>query len=336
MKILLTGGSGSVGQAVVRRLVKKGHSVRVIGRRKDIVMEGVEYQSCDINDFPRLRDAVRGCSAIVHLAALPNPSKGPPEELFQVNCQGTFNIFQAAALEGIHRIVQASSINATGQFYGVKPAPIHYLPIDEAHPTYSTDAYSFSKNIIEEIGKFFWQRDGISSLALRLPWVAPVSAHDVITHWRARIHSVVNEIANRSPNELAAWFEQAWADYNTFRAERPYEKPGYSSSFLESLPETRRNALMSMSFRVNFFTLVDERDSAQAVEKGLENDFEGSHALFINHSTNWTGIESRVLARLFYPDVKEYRNELAGYATLVNIDRARELIGFEPEHNFPD
>ena len=134
MQILLTGGSGAVGKSVVDRLVRSGFAVRVIGRRSDMVFEGAEYLSCDINNYAHLREVIRGCRAVVHLAALPNPAAGTPEEVFRVNAQGTFNVFQAAAEEGIRRVVQASSINATGQFYGVKPAPLLYLPMDEEHP----------------------------------------------------------------------------------------------------------------------------------------------------------------------------------------------------------
>jgi nucleoside-diphosphate-sugar epimerase len=334
MRILLTGGSGSVGHEVVSRLVKKGHSVRVIGRRADILMEGADYQQCDIDDFPRLREAIRGCDAVVHLAALPNPAKGTPEEIFHVNCQGTFNVFQAAAEEGIRRIVQASSINAAGQFYGVKPAPLNYLPLDEAHPVFSTDAYSFSKNIIEEIGAYFWRREGISSVAYRLPWVAPVSAHDTIAQRRERLHSVVNGLLGKSREEQYAWFEHAWKSYNDFRAGRPYEKDNNAYALMNAMPEAERNMHYAISFRVNFFTMLDERDSALAVEKGLEASFEGSHALFINDSQNWTGVESRVLADLFYPDVQAFKTDLHGYETLVSIQRARQLIGFEPEYSY--
>lgn len=323
-----------VGKAVVQRLVMKGYSVRVIGRQEEVSLEGVEYLSCDIVDFGRLREAVRGCNAIVHLAALANPSRGTLEEIFKVNCQGTFNVFQVAALEGIQRVVQASSINATGQFYGVKPAPIHYLPLDEDHPTFSTDVYSFSKNVIEEIGEFFWRRDGITSLAFRLPYVAPAGAHDTIRERRAPIHDIVEEIAGFSQEALTSWFEQAWTDFNTFRAERPFEKPVFSSAFLEGLPEPRRKALRLMLHRVNFFTMVDERDSAQAVEKGLEANFEGSHALFINDSMNWTEFETSTLVKFFYPDVPRLKKELHGFDTLVSIDKARSLIGFEPEYTF--
>lgn len=334
MRILLTGGSGSVGNAVIRRLVAAGYSLRIIGRRSGLTFEGAEYQTCDVNDYACLREMVRGCEAVIHLAAIPNPGAGRPEQIFHVNGQGTFNVFQAAAEEGIRRVIQASSINAAGQFYGIKPAPLHYLPIDEAHPTFSTDAYSFSKNIIEQIGEYFWRREGISSLAYRLPWVAPADTHASLPERRARVYPVVEKLLKRSAEENRAWFERAWAAYNAMRARRPYETQGMARQILSEMPEDQRVAITCMSHRANFFTMLDERDSAQAMEKGLTASFEGAHALFVNDSHNWTGIESNTLVRLFYPDVQEIKKNLVGTETIISIDRARRLIGFEPDFSF--
>lgn len=335
MRILLTGGSGSVGKAVVDLLVNNRHTVIVIGRRSDIQIEGAQYQVCDVNDYPSLREVIRGCEAVVHLAAIPNPGVTSPEELFRVNCAGTFNVFQAAAEEGIKRVVQASSINATGQFYGIKPAPLHYLPIDEEHPVFSSDAYSFSKRVVEETGEYFWRREGISSVAFRLPWVAPAAMHENIAQRRDFIRQLSDKLLKLSQDERSAWFDSAWKLYNDFRATRPYEKPGgVGYRAFNAMPEDIRAKVSAMGYRVNFYTMLDERDSAQAVEKGLTASFEGAHALFINDNLNWTGVDSNVLAQLFYPDVRMFRRELSGCASLVSIARARRLIGYEPEFSF--
>lgn len=334
MRILLTGGSGSVGKAVIDRMVKRGFSVLVIGRREGMEFEGADYAACDIGDYPRLREVIRGCDAVIHLAAIANPGAGTPEQVFAANAQGTFNVFQAAAEEGIRRIVQASSINATGQFYGLKPAPLHYLPIDEAHPVFSTDAYSFSKHIIEEIGEYFWRREGITSAAYRLPWVAPAEQHEKMGMRRDPLSPLVETLLKKSPEERMAWFEKTWQAYNDFRAQRPYETQGRAMQLMNELPDDQRAGMRAMMSRVNFFTMLDERDSAQAMEKGLTSDYTGAHTLFINDSHNWTGIESAALAEVFYPDVKTFRKPLVGKETLVSIDRARQLIGFEPEYTF--
>ena len=85
--------------------------------------------------------------------------------------------------------------------------------------------------------------------------------------------------------------------------------------------------------RTDFWTRIDERDSAQAVERSLLADVEGCHTLFANDSHNYTGVPSVVLARLFLPEAEVREAALPGTASLVSIEAARKLIGFEPEHS---
>ena len=194
MLVLITGGSGLIGQAATRLLISKGYTVRVVDLKPGPELPGVEYVLVDTTDFKALREAMRGCQAAVHLAALVYPAAGPGEEVFRINTGSTFNLFQAAAEEGIQRVVQASSINALGLYYGIKPADPHYFPIDEDHPTFTTDAYSFSKTIAEEIGRYYWRREGISSLALRLPAVLRAEIYERIVHRLSKIHAVVERL----------------------------------------------------------------------------------------------------------------------------------------------
>ena len=89
-----------------------------------------------------------------------------------------------------------------------------------------------------------------------------------------------------------------------------------------------------VSTRANFWALIDARDAAQAFEKSLLADFEGSQPLFVNDSHNSAGVDSEELVRVFFPEVTARRHPLVGNEALVSIERARELIGFEPEHSF--
>ena len=334
MRVLVTGGSGSVGKEVVRRLAGQGFQVKVIGRTSGIEIPGASYETCDINDYPSLRNAVRGFDAVVHLAAIPNPSMGTSDQVFLVNVQGTFNVFKACEEEGIRRVVQASSINALGVFYGIKENPIQYLPVDEDHPCISTDVYSFSKHVIEEIGDYYWRRSGISSVALRLPYVAAVSYHETNRNRQKRTGEICERLMKLSTDERQAWFNQAWAKYNSLRAQGILENREFIKQLRSSQPGFPDDGFFAMSNRVNFWTCLDERDSAQAVEKSLMTDYEGSHTLFVNDDQNWTGLPSRLLTELFYPDVTTFKKELPDKATLVDIDRARKLIGFEVEYSF--
>jgi nucleoside-diphosphate-sugar epimerase len=334
MQVLITGGSGSVGKAVVQRLVARGDQVKVIGRTRDLEIPGAVYEACDITDYPALRQALRGIDAVVHLAAIPHPAASTGEKIFQINVQGTFNIFKACEEEGIRRVVQASSINAMGQLFGLKAAPLHYLPVDEEHPRTPTDAYSFSKYVIEEIGEYYWQRSGISSIALRLPWVVPAEYHTTNPARQARARELCDRLAKLSTEERQAWFEGAWSRYNELRAQGIYENRASYQEAKSLHPDWFGDDWFAMSHRVNFWTCLDERDSAQAVEKGLVANYGGSHVLFVNDDQNWTGLASNLLAELFYPDVKVFKKELVGTGTLVSIDRAKELIGFEIEYTF--
>jgi len=284
MRILVTGGTGNIGKPTVDLLASHGHQVTVIGRR-EMQLANADYIVCDVRDFERLKKVCQGMDAIVHLAAIIAPMLAPGQDIFDVNCRGTFNVFQAAADTGIKRVVAASSINALGYFFGVTKFPILYFPIDEEHPTYTSDPYSFSKQIIEEIAAYFYRREGINSACLRFPAVLDQEG----------------EFIRRM------------------------------KSFFEPYPELTRNFA-----RDNFWTLLDTRDAARAIELALTADFEGSHPLFINDSVNFAGIESEKLLQKYFPEVKARKYPIIGDETVVSIRKAQKLIGFEPQYSWRD
>jgi nucleoside-diphosphate-sugar epimerase len=350
MKILLTGGTGDVGRATVARLVGNGHSVRVIGRRayEDLdhgrlgagFFDGAEYVQCDVNDYEALREQVRGMDGIIHLAAVRQPMAAPSQEVFRVNCAGTYNVYQAAAQEGIYKLSCASSINALGFNFGTVPFEIQYFPIDEAHPTYTTDAYSFSKQVMEEIAAYFWRRESISSVTLRLPAVYEASQTDSVI-WRMFAGDFRKDFAAFAAlpqNKQRARVARALDRFDTTRPERAGYSPDVDMlarwSALRADPDVK--LLVSGFGHSNFWTSIDARDSAQALEKGLTADYQGSHPLFINDSENAAGIDSEKLVQTFFPEVVARTHPLQGRETLVSIDKARALIGFEPEYHISD
>jgi nucleoside-diphosphate-sugar epimerase len=210
MKIFVTGGLGVVGKPVVRRLVQNGHQVRVVDRQAGDCVEGVECIPCDVTDFAAVREQVRGQEAIVHLAAIPAPMMASGEEIFRINCAGTFNVYEAAAQEGIHRIATASSINWLGFYYGVRSSDIHYFPVDEDHPNFTTDAYSFSKQVTEDIAAYYGRREGISSTCLRMPGVIEFKEEWLPRRkeWIVQTRKTFAELSERTPDERAAWLKQ--------------------------------------------------------------------------------------------------------------------------------
>jgi len=86
--------------------------------------------------------------------------------------------------------------------------------------------------------------------------------------------------------------------------------------------------------RSNFWTSLDVRDAAQAAEKALFAAYEGSHPVYVTDARNFVDFPSEELARVFFPEVTMRKKPLDGVETLVSIEKARKLIGFEPQYPF--
>jgi nucleoside-diphosphate-sugar epimerase len=329
VKVLFTGGTGDVGRTAVDLFIREGHRVRVIGRRSEMEVPGGEYRRCDVSDYNALLEACRGMDAIVHLAAYRGPGMAPNQEIFRVNCGGTFNVYTAAAEVGIRRVVTASSINAFGNLFGVRRFPLQYFPVEEEHPTYTSDVYSYSKEVTESLGDYFWRRDRISGAALRIPGVYEATEERLkrLKERIARSRDFYARLFHMSNDEKVEYRRRLYDGVDRFRDDRGFEKRLKVGEYLQE-----DEVAVFFSSR-DLWTMLDARDSAQAFHKATVGDYEGSHTLFVNDSHNTVGVPSADLARLYYPEVPEDRIRLEGTETLVSIDRARSLLGFEPEYS---
>jgi nucleoside-diphosphate-sugar epimerase len=179
MKIAVTGSSGSVGKAVVKLALAEGHSVVCIDRVSPSAVvdrPNITYIQADITDYNALENAMRGCDALVHMAAIPAPGHHPDHEVHNNNVTGSYNALRAAVEIGIYKVCQASSVNATGLAYSRWPH-FDYFPLDEEHPTYNEDPYSLSKWICEEQANSIAQRyEEMTISSLRFHWVVPERA----------------------------------------------------------------------------------------------------------------------------------------------------------------
>jgi UDP-glucose 4-epimerase len=179
MKLAITGGTGRVGRAVVELAVAQGHSVVNIDRvapEEGKNVPGITFIQADITQYAEFEQALRGCDALIHMAAIPAPGHNPDHEVHNNNVTGSYNALRAAVEVGIQRVCQASSVNATGLAYSRWPR-FDYFPLDEEHPTYNEDPYSLSKWICEEQGNSFARRyERMTIASLRFHAVVPERA----------------------------------------------------------------------------------------------------------------------------------------------------------------
>lgn len=162
-KIVVTGGSGKAGRAVVRDLVAHGYDVINVDVNKPA--EALSpFLAADLTDLGQTIDALKGADAVVHLAAIPAPGLKPDGVTFETNTVSTYNVFSAAATLKLSRVVWASSETTLGLPFDNPP---DYAPIDEAHPLRPESTYALSKVVGEEMARQFNRWSGIPFVALR-------------------------------------------------------------------------------------------------------------------------------------------------------------------------
>src|SRR5688500_3077009 len=124
MRALVTGGSGKLGQFVVRDLAENGYDVvSVDQRRVESIPDGVRFVRPALHDVGQVAGAMRDGEAVVHLGAIPNPYGHADEVVFANNPQATCAVLQAASLLGVKKAVIASSCSAYGAAWS--PETLH-------------------------------------------------------------------------------------------------------------------------------------------------------------------------------------------------------------------
>jgi UDP-glucose 4-epimerase len=170
MNILVTGGSGSVGKYIVDELLTHHHTVGVM----DVVppkQSAVSFHHVDILNLNDVEQAMKGYDAVIHCAGIPHPLNDPAEKVFNVNVNGTFNVLESAARNGIRKVVFTSSESTLGfAFMNNRMTPL-FIPIDETHPMRPQDPYGLSKVIGEQICRTYSAKYGIRTVCLREPWI---------------------------------------------------------------------------------------------------------------------------------------------------------------------
>jgi dihydroflavonol-4-reductase len=158
MRTFVTGGTGFIGGAVVRRLLEEDHEVRALVRRGADIrqLDGlpVEMVEGDVRDPESLQKGIAGCDWVFHVAALYSYWGHRWDDFHQTNVEGTRKVLEASRLEGVERVVYTSSIAVLGVHADRTPAT-------EDTPSSLDDRigpYQRSKFLAEEVAREFARR----------------------------------------------------------------------------------------------------------------------------------------------------------------------------------
>ncbi len=175
MKIVVTGAHGKVGRFATEALLAQGHDVLAV----DLTRPGFErkepgtarYQMADLTDLGEAFEVTRGADAVVHAAAIPEPTGNPPQVVFRTNLMATFNMIEAAVRFGVPRFVNISSETVPGFFFPERDFLPDYAPVDELHPIRPQDPYALSKSFGEQLMDAAVARSDIRCISIRPSWV---------------------------------------------------------------------------------------------------------------------------------------------------------------------
>ena len=191
-RVLVTGAGGFIGSHLVEALVARGDEVRALIRyngrgdagalERTQMLPHIELLSGDITDPYAIQQAMKGCEAVFHLAALiaiPY-SYVAPHSFFQTNTLGTVHVLEAARREGVQRFVQIS----TSEVYGTAQE----VPIPETHPLVGQSPYAASKIGADQAAESYRRSFGVPVVTVR-----PFNAYGPRQSARAIIPTIITQ-----------------------------------------------------------------------------------------------------------------------------------------------
>jgi NAD dependent epimerase/dehydratase len=214
MKVLVTGSDGFIGSHLTEALVRAGNEVRAFTLYNSFNSWGwldhcgadvkgrFEVFQGDIRDPNGVRTAMRGCEAVLHLAALiAIPfSYHSPNTYVDTNIKGTLNVLQAARDLGVDRVVHTS----TSEVYGTA----QFVPITEQHPLQGQSPYSATKIAADQLAYSFYASFGLPVVIAR-----PFNTYGPRQSARAVIPTIITQLANEQ-NKIRLGAVSPTRDFN--------------------------------------------------------------------------------------------------------------------------
>ncbi|WP_177197691.1 NAD-dependent epimerase/dehydratase family protein [Halogranum rubrum] len=208
--VVVTGALGGAGQWTVDGLLADGYDVVGLDQRlpADGGPDDADFFQVDLTDRGETAELLSTFEpdAVVHLAAIPDPTNHAGSRVFANNVLSTYNVLDAAGRAGA-RVVQASSESAYGFPFAQNLLVPDYLPIDESHPLRPEDPYGVSKVTGEALAGMTTRRYGVPVASIRPSWVQYPGAYQATTNREAfDLDELAALPAGRSPSGGAGNF----------------------------------------------------------------------------------------------------------------------------------
>jgi NAD dependent epimerase/dehydratase len=195
--VLVTGADGFIGSHLTEALIRQGYKVRAfvyynsfnswgwLDNCDEDVKGNFEVFAGDIRDPHGVKEAMKGCEAVLHLAALiAIPfSYHSPDSYVDTNIKGTLNVLQAARELGVKRVIHTS----TSEVYGTA----QFVPINESHPLKGQSPYSATKIAADQLAYSFYASFGLPVITIR-----PFNTYGPRQSARAVIPTIITQIAS--------------------------------------------------------------------------------------------------------------------------------------------
>jgi NAD dependent epimerase/dehydratase len=197
LKILVTGADGFIGSHLTEELIRQGYDVKAfvyynsfnswgwLDTSPENIKKELEVFAGDIRDPHGVKEAMKGCDVVLHLAsliAIPY-SYHSPDTYIDTNIKGTLNVLQAARELNVNKVVHTS----TSEVYGTA----QYVPIDENHPLQGQSPYSASKIGADQMAIAFYR-----SFETPVAIIRPFNTYGPRQSARAIIPTIITQIAS--------------------------------------------------------------------------------------------------------------------------------------------
>ena len=175
-KIVLTGAAGRLGSYLREPLSKMADQLLSTDISNDIgsLYDNETFVKADLAEMSEIKPLMKDADMVVHFGAYVD--EGPFEKLWGPNFVGSYNVWEAARLAGVKRVIYASSIHAVGMY-----PRNQFIGVDVPHRP--DGFYGLAKCFTEDLGRMYWEKSGLEAVCLRIYSAAAVVSSRSLSTW---------------------------------------------------------------------------------------------------------------------------------------------------------